>query len=284
MGSLVTALASWLDARAGGYRWLVRIEDLDTPREEPGAAHDILHQLQCHGLSWDTWNESKGDGDGVLYQSSRHAAYDMALEDLIRRGRAYACTCSRKRLQVAVDLGKTFYNPDGEIIYPGFCRPQDAWTGNATDTRQMMNNHDRPGVAWRFRNDDGDDFVLRRADGFWAYHMACVVDDAYQGITHIVRGDDLLCAAPRHTALRRALGYPEPQVMHVPIVRNEAGEKLSKQTRAQSLRTDNNETVRMQLECAWSHLELTMPPGWVTRVRPACERLVRNLETDEHRN
>ena len=277
MGSLVTALASWLDARTGGYRWLVRIEDLDSPREEPGAAAEILYQLRCHGLIWDVWTGSCRDADGVLYQSDRTTAYQSALRALITAGRAYPCTCSRKRLQVAVDLGKTFYNPDGEIIYPGFCRPAGSAVPRQSDPDSIMNEHDRHGIAWRFRNDDGDDFVLRRSDGFWAYHLACVVDDAHQGITHIVRGDDLLCAAPRHKALRRALGYPEPQILHVPIVRNDSGEKLSKQTRAQPLRTDNADTIRMQLECAWSHLEINMPPAWVTRARPAWERLMRGM-------
>ena len=131
---------------------------------------------------------------------------------------------------------------------------------------------DQPGLSWRFRNDNGDDFVIKRADGIWAYNFAVVIDDAHQGVMRIVRGDDLFYAAPRHSALRRALHLVEPTLMHVPVVRNDHGEKLSKQTLALPLRTDNRETIRLQLECAWSHLELTMPIRWIARVRPVWRR------------
>lgn len=295
MGSLATALASWLDARSNGYEWLVRIEDIDTPREEPGAAAQILHQLKSHGLHWDYWNGDGSVAEGILYQSHRDTAYREVLISLIARGLAYPCTCSRKKLQYAVDAGKTKHNPDGEILYPGYCRPAAEYSVKQEEARaalhaalqatplglkpsahqaqankqadMLFREQDHEGVSWRFRNPNGDDFVLRRADGFWAYHLAAVTDDEFQGITTIVRGDDLLHAAPRHTVLRAALGYAEPKVFHVPVVRNDLGEKLSKQTLAMPLRTDNAETIRLQLECAWSHLELTMPIGWVERVR-----------------
>ena len=276
LGSLATALASWLDARANGYAWYVRMEDLDAPREEPGAAETILEQLRHHGLTWDHWCLTEDRGSvghgGVLFQRERLAVYHEVLAQLVAEGRAYPCTCSRKKLQSAVDYGKTSHNPDGEILYPGFCRPAippgDLSDHPSTGPDRLQDD----GMSWRFRNDNGDDFVLKRADGFWAYNFAVVIDDAFQGITDIIRGDDLIHAAPRHAALRKALGYPEPRLTHVPVVRNDQGEKLSKQTLAMPLRTDNSETIRLQLECAWSHLELTMPIRWIARVRPMWRR------------
>ncbi len=275
MGSLVTALASWLDARANGYQWLLRIEDLDPPREEDGASELIKAQLQAHGLAWDRWQGPEADAQGVLFQHKRHDAYREALEKLIAAGLSYSCSCSRKKLQYAIDLGKTRYNPDGEIIYPGYCRPKETNTPLPEQAKALFQTEDAAGISWRFRNSNGDDFMLRRADGYWAYHLAAVVDDAYQGITHVIRGDDLLEAAPRHAALRKALGLPQPQVHHVPIVKNDLGEKLSKQTLAPALRIDDPEKIRMQLEFAWSHLELMMNSRWVARVRPTWQRLIR---------
>jgi glutamyl-Q tRNA(Asp) synthetase len=275
MGSLVTALASWLDARTNGYHWYLRIEDLDPPREDKGASELIKAQLQAHGLTWDYWQRTEADEQGVLFQHKRHAAYEEALKKLIAAGFAYSCCCSRKKLQYAIDLGKTRYNPDGEIIYPGYCRPKDMNPVVAEQADTAFEFTEVPGTSWRFRNDNGDDFVVRRADGYWAYHLAAVVDDAYQGITHVIRGDDLLEAAPRHTALRAALGFAQPTLRHVPIVKNDQGEKLSKQTLAPALRIDDPEKIRMQLEFAWSHLELMMNPRWVARVRPTWERLIR---------
>lgn len=273
IGSLVTALASWLDARANGYSWYVRIEDVDHAREEPGASELILEQLQKHGLHWDHWTGEGADAHGVLFQHRRENAYQNVLASLIANGRAYPCTCSRKRLQYAVDNGKTKHNADGEILYPGFCRPQQVLPCTSDEAERLYELHNHSGVSWRFLNSDGDDFVLRRADGFWAYHLATVVDDEFQSINHILRGEDLLQAAPRHTSLRAALGYREPVLQHVPLVRNDQGEKLSKQTRAPSLRTDHQDMIRMQLDLAWSHLELTMAIGWLERVRGVWQQL-----------
>lgn len=273
MGSLTTALASWLDARASGGQWFVRIEDIDQPRETPGATQEILKQLRAHGLHWDAWPDDGATQDGVLFQHQRLGAYQDALERLIALGLAYPCACSRKKLQHAIEVGKTQYNPDGEILYPGFCTPATPETRSIDEAAQWFHEHDGEGIAWRFRNHNGDDFVLKRADGFWAYQLAVVVDDAYQGITKIIRGDDLFHAAPRQSALRYALGYHEPDVFHVPVVKNEQGEKLSKQTKAMPLRTDDEKIISLQLECAWSHLELHMSARWVARVRPIYLRL-----------
>jgi glutamyl-Q tRNA(Asp) synthetase len=261
LGSLATALASWLDARAEGYDWLVRIEDLDPPREMAGAADLILTQLSAHGLTWQTSPSPPARANGVLYQSDRHAAYQAAVQQLINQGQAFACTCSRKTLQQAVGNGLARTNADGEVIYPGLCR-------------HLQIDPDQPGVALRFLSNAADDqsgeddFVIRRADGFWAYHLAVVVDDAFQGVTDIVRGDDLLSAAPRHDWLRRALGLLQPRLLHVPVMRNRDGEKLSKQTRSPAARIDSAEVIARQLQTAWTHLETHLPMEWVSAARP----------------
>lgn len=250
LGSLATALASWLDAKAQGTRWIVRMEDLDPPRQEAGADQIILQQLIAHGLTWDTSREPETRASGVMYQSDRQTAYGVVLDDLKRRGLAYACTCSRKMLDDAFAQGIAKKNPDSEIIYPGFCRGRDIRI--APDGR----------MAWRLLSPEGDDVVIRRSDGLWAYHLAVVIDDAYQGITDIVRGDDLLHSAGRHRVLQTLLGYPVPRLVHVPVLRNAQGEKLSKQTQAEALRTDRDSVIA-QRKAAWRHLNAVMPAEWI---------------------
>ena len=261
LGSLVTALASFLDAKARSDRWLIRMEDLDPPREQAGAAPLILDQLKAHGLRSD---------EPVLYQSARHQAYEQALQQLIAQGLAFACSCSRSQLEQDLAAGLTHRNADGEILYSGRCRPASA---ERQSSGACGGNQSRQ--AWRFRSVDGsDDFVLKRADGFWAYHLAVVVDDAEQGITRIVRGDDLTLALPRHRALQKALGLDEPGVVHVPVVRNMAGEKLSKQTKATPVAI---ETPHENLQKAWDHLRANMPADWVREVTPAFQALVTSI-------
>lgn len=243
-GSLVTGLASYLDARSRGQRWLVRMEDLDPPREQPGAAQQILQQLRDHGLQWDAWPQA-GRTDpreaGVLFQSTRHAAYAEALDQLRQSGQAFVCRCSRRQLE-------------GQTRYPGTCRDQSFDTNGPH--------------AWRFRSPEGqDDFVVRRADGFWAYHLAVVVDDAHQGVTSIVRGDDLAGELARHRWLQAALGLPAPTVLHIPVLRNARGEKLSKQTQAPALA--GGDRVRVQLQDAWHYLEDVMPGPLIEQWAPA---------------
>ena len=254
MGSLVTALASFLDAKSRGEAWLIRMEDLDPPREQAGAAALILDQLRAHGLVSDA---------PVLFQSSRHQAYQEALQQLIDRDLAFACSCSRSQLELDLAAGLTHRNADGEILYSGRCRSKSGVPSvNDGSTRQ----------AWRFRSADGsDDFVLKRADGFWAYHLAVVVDDAHQGITRIVRGDDLQLAWPRHQALQKALGLQSPDLLHVPVLRNQAGEKLSKQTKAPAI---DCERAAENLQRAWDHLQQHMPASWLASVEPAFHRLM----------
>ena len=233
-GSLVAALASWLDARAHGGIWIVRIEDVDTPRRVPGADELILRQLAACGLVSD---------EPVVRQSRRGTLYQAALDRLIADGVAYPCACSRKDIENALNAAGLGRERHHAAVYPGTCRPERGGL------------HGREARAWRFRVEprklhwtdrrlgpqaqdvatEVGDFVLRRADGLWAYQLAVVVDDAEQGITQIVRGEDLSDNTPRQRLLQQALGLPVPSCLHTPLVMGDNGEKLSKQNGAQAL-------------------------------------------------
>lgn len=234
-GSLVAALASWLDARQNSGQWLVRIEDVDSPRCVNGAAESILKQLAaCHLLP----------DARVLYQSQRGLAYQEALQRLVAKGWAYACACSRKEIEDA--QGQRLRH--SAAIYPGTCRgglhgkPPRAWRLNV---QQVIEDLKLPqpwvwqdrclGVQQQDVAQEVGDFVLLRADGLWAYQLAVVVDDAFQDITHVVRGADLADNTPRQMLLQQALGIPAPLYMHTPLVKKADGEKLSKQNGAQPL-------------------------------------------------
>lgn len=222
-GSLVAALASWLDARAAGGRWRVRMEDLDPPRIQPGAADEILRTLRALGLEW--------DGE-VLYQSRREAQYREALERLSRH--TYWCGCSRREIADS-SLGLAV---DGARIYPGTCRAGLAAGKVARALRVRVSSEeicfvDRvQGRQTQVLSRDVGDFVLYRADGLFAYQLAVVVDDAAQAITDVVRGADLLDSTARQIHLQRLLGLPTPRYLHVPVAVDARGEKLSKQTGA----------------------------------------------------
>jgi len=235
-GSLVAALASWLDARAHGGRWWVRIEDVDTPRCVPGADQRILQQLAACGLPPDA---------DVLWQSQRHDAYQHALDTLIDKGWAYPCGCSRKEIEAAQSQAVARHQA---AVYPGTCRhglqgkSARAWRLNVQAVQQALGLpaltvwHDRRlGTQTQNVSEAVGDFVLRRADGLWAYQLAVVVDDAAQGITHVVRGEDLADNTARQIVLQQALGLPTPQYLHTPLVLGTNGEKLSKQNGAQAL-------------------------------------------------
>ncbi len=251
-GSLVAALASWLDARANQGRWLVRIEDVDAPRCVPGADQLILEQLARCGLHADA---------PPVWQSQRAAHYRQALDQLIAGGRAYPCACSRADIaQAQARLGLARQR-GAELPYPGTCRPERgglhgraprAWrlhTGIFEQNEPHVRMDQAPtainiivnDVAWQDRRlgpqrqnveQAVGDFVLLRADGLWAYQLAVVVDDAAQGVTHIVRGADLADNTPRQILLQRALGLPTPAYLHTPLVLGADGEKLSKQNGA----------------------------------------------------
>ncbi len=230
-GSLAAAVASYLDARRHSGAWLVRMEDLDVPRTVAGAAANILNTLEAFGLHW--------DGE-VLYQSHRTDAYEAALQRLCEMRAAYPCACTRKEI-----ADSALHGIDGQI-YPGTCRngvpvgrEGRAWrvrtdcasaTGSAGGVVEFEDSL-QGRVAQHLERDIGD-FVVRRADGLFAYQLAVVVDDAFQGVTDVVRGADLLASTPRQIYLQRLLGLSTPRYMHVPVAVNEAGEKLSKQTLA----------------------------------------------------
>lgn len=222
-GSLIAALGSFLEARSRGGQWLLRIEDIDTPRVVPGAADDILRTLECFGLTWD---------GPVIYQSQRLEYYQVALDRLIGRGLAYPCTCSRR------ELSQTATRSSAGLIYPGTCRGGIYRPGRPLAIRlrtenQLISFHDR--IQGHFSQNlevEIGDFVIRRADGLFAYQLAVVVDDAAQGINHVVRGSDLLTSTPRQINLQRQLGLTVPHYLHLPLAVDQNGEKLSKQTQA----------------------------------------------------
>lgn len=235
LGSLVAAVASYLDARHNSGQWLVRMEDVDETRNVPGAADSILSDLDAFGFTW--------DGE-VIYQTARTDAYRAALDRLIASGAAYACGCSRKEIaeaNAAIGAG----NPEewSGHRYPGTCR---AGLAEGREERMWRVRVDREPGEVRFTDrafgtisQDLDrevgDFVVLRADGLFAYQLAVVVDDAEQGVTDVVRGEDLLDSTPRQIYLQHRLGYPQPRYLHIPVVRNAVGDKLSKQTGAVGL-------------------------------------------------
>ncbi len=222
-GSLVAALASWLDARAAGGAWLVRIEDIDRPREAPGAADEILRQLAAFGLDW--------DGE-VMRQSARTAAYREALAQLESLHGTYWCGCTRREMEDSA------LAPDGARIYPGTCRGglapgrEPRAVRVRTDAAPIRFEDRVQGECVQCVEREVGDFVLLRADGLFAYQLAVVVDDAAQGITDVVRGADLLDSTARQVHLQRLLGVPTPRYLHVPVAVDAAGEKLSKTTGA----------------------------------------------------
>ena len=283
-GSLVAALASWLDAKAHGGQWLVRVEDVDSPRCQPGAAQAIVQQLVACGLV--------PDGP-VWFQSERGAAYQQALNGLMERQLAYPCTCTRKDIATAHAASGQVRARHAELRYPGTCRPTNP--PGSTASTQIQPPH-----AWRLRTDQYSklfwppssdstsdsapffdtpshhchwfdrlagwqqqdieatvgDFVLQRADGVWAYQLAVVVDDAAQGITHVVRGQDLADNTPRQVLLQHALGLPHPQYLHTPLVLGTNGEKLSKQNGAAALDLSTPQHVLAALNAAAAALKL----------------------------
>ena len=228
-GSLVAALASYLDAKAHDGKWLVRIEDVDEARTVPGAAEAILRCLATFGMQW--------DGE-VVWQSRRKALYEAAFARL--GSHAYACGCTRREIADS----RVGIASDGAAVYPGTCRPGLASGKSARAWRLRVPEHASAHVRFEDRRmgtvtqnlaSEVGDFVLKRADGFWAYQLAVVVDDAEQGVTDVVRGADLLDSTPRQIYLQHLLGVPTPRYLHVPVVSNAQGEKLSKQTGAQAL-------------------------------------------------
>lgn len=242
-GSLIAALGSFLQARAHRGHWLVRIEDIDPPREVAGAASRILNALERYGLHW--------DGD-VLYQSQRADAYRQALNSLYQQRRCYYCHCTRARIQQL------------NGVYDGHCRdlnlPSDGAALRLRLTEPVLGFHDELcgeiGVPSDFAKED---FIIHRKDGLFAYNLAVVVDDHFQGVTEIVRGADLILPTVRQIALYHQLGWREPRYFHLPLALNEAGDKLSKQNHAPALPEGNPVPT---LGKALEFLGQTLPDGW----------------------
>ena len=289
-GSLVAALASWLDARAHQGQWLIRIEDIDPPRCQVGADQEILRQLAACGLHSDA---------PVVWQSQRHALYEQALQQLQNCQLAYPCGCTRKDIEAAWQAQGLTHERHVERPYPGTCRsglhgkPARAWRfaleqqiADLHQKRPLAVSHqaqaatqtiaigqqqlecNAPVLHWLDRRLGAQqqnmqtsvgDFVLRRADGLWAYQLAVVVDDASQGITDVVRGEDLTDNTPRQLLLQQALGLPQPRYLHTPLVRMESGEKLSKQHGAPSV--DLSQPLRALSDAA---MQLGLPQAPMT--------------------
>ena len=289
---MVAALASWLDARAHQGQWLVRMEDVDTPRCIPGADHTIMQQLATCGLHPDA---------RPVYQSQRGVLYQQALEQLILSGAAYPCACSRKDIEVALAALGAVIPRHSELVYPGTCRNGlQGRTGRAwrlhTDWQPLTSDlvpntpvepMDSAGeasksiancavtVRWADRRlgpqsqdvaQEVGDFVLRRADGLWAYQLAVVVDDADQGVTHIVRGEDLADNTARQMLLQQHLSLRTPQYLHTPLVLGSNADKLSKQNGATALDTATPDLALQALQRAASALGLDPSPAAVGNI------------------
>ncbi len=240
-GSLATALGSWLDARAHHGKWLLRIEDLDLPRCVPGADKIIIQQLLNCGLYWD---------EEIEYQSKRSHLYESTLNQLKQEKKAYGCRCTRKQIEdQLLRLGKK-KGRHGELVYPGSCR-------NLAEVTEPC--------AWRLLVKDPEiessvgDFVLRRSDRIFTYQLAVVVDDHLQGITHVVRGEDLLDNTARQIYLQQQLNYTQPHYLHLPLVLDGNNEKLSKQTNATALACNTPGEALKALQAAAKHLGLSEP-------------------------
>lgn len=229
-GSLVAAIGSYLDAKHHQGKWLVRIEDLDTPRTVSGAASDILATLEAYGLHWD---------EDIVYQNPRTATYEEAFHQLKDSGAVYPCACSRK------EIADSALQRGDEVVYPGTCRngmaqgkDARAWRVRVNDTRIDFKDRVQGNIIQELATEVGD-FVVLRADALFSYQLAVVLDDAAQGITDVVRGADLLYSTPRQIYLQQLLGLPPPAYMHLPVAVNVQGQKLSKQALAQPVDKNN---------------------------------------------
>lgn len=229
-GSLVAATGSYLQAKLHNGEWLVRIDDIDPPREQKGAATDILKTLESFGFEWDS---------EVLYQSTRSKRYHEAVDELLNQNLAYHCNCSR------ASIIKNSGQISNKIIYPGYCRDKSLNQSAETSIRLRSNNdtihfHDLIQGEQNFNiESDIGDFIIQRRDHLYSYHLASGIDDAEQGITEVIRGADLLECTPSHMFVQRNLKLSTPQYHHLPIAVDRTGQKLSKQTYAEPINAKN---------------------------------------------
>jgi glutamyl-Q tRNA(Asp) synthetase len=270
-GSLVAALASWLDAKALKGHWLVRIEDIDGPRCQPGADDEILRQLAALSLLPD---------EAPVWQSQRGPRYEAALAQLMATDKAYGCACTRREIELALLAAGHPHERHHELVYPGTCR-KGLQGRSARAFRVRTGDVQQPLVIdWHDRRLGGQqqdvtatvgDFIVRRADGLWAYQLAVVVDDAEQGITHVVRGEDLADNTARQIHLQRLLGLPTPRYLHTPLVLDARGEKLSKQHGAAPLDTQDPVAALQAAGTALGlpHIKADTAPAWLLQAVPA---------------
>jgi glutamyl-Q tRNA(Asp) synthetase len=252
-GSLLAAVASYLQARVAHGQWLVRIEDLDSPRVVPGAADDILRTLSAFGFEWD---------GAIIYQSQRLEYYAAALANLSQQERTYSCSCSRTEIAARHAVSTTL--DAEEQRYPGTCRHRDHAPATQNAIRFVVPEGEA-GFVDRIQGPQAQDvaatvgdFVVRRRDGIYAYHLAVVVDDAAQGITEVVRGADLLSSTARQIRLQQALAYPTPAYAHIPVAVDNLGHKLSKAAQSLAIQT---EAASSLLWLALQSLRQTPPPA-----------------------
>jgi len=280
-GSLVAALGSWLDARAARGRWLVRIEDVDTARCLPGLDEVILQQLARCGLVAD---------EPPIRQSTRGAAYSAALARLRERGLAYDCGCTRREIDARLAALGRVHRRDAERVYPGTCRGGLAGKPARAVRLLTVREGQDTVIDWTDRrlgsqrqnvSTEVGDFVLKRADGDWAYQLAVVVDDAAQGITDVVRGEDLADNTARQILLQRDLGVPTPRYLHLPLVLGADGAKLSKQNGARAVDLADPVAALQSAAAVLGLPRLEAPTAgeWLVQAVPAWAGIMRDLST-----
>ena len=255
LGSLVTALASFLDVKSENGKLWLRIEDSDSQRSKPNFIGLIKQQLVDHGIVWDVWPNLAHERAGVIYQSEREHIYSHFLHYLSTIDRTFLCKCTRKSLSRTNHFIE--YLESGEIRYPQICR----------DRKSVCLSKEQ---TLRFKSTNRDDFVIRRlTTGDFSYAFTVVIDDYLQGVTRVVRGDDLIFTIERNRQVQAILGFPFPTILHVPVVRDSNGRKLSKTDERSKLR--GGKFIKKQITQSWTHLRKNMPYSWIEKVTPTYE-------------
>jgi len=255
LGSLVTALASFLDAKSQNGKFWLRMEDIDSQRSKIKFSRVIKEQLVDHGIVWDIWPNLADEREGVIYQSERQHIYSHFMYHLNSLNRIFPCKCTRKSLSKSNHFIE--YLESGEIRYPQICR--DLKSVRLSQVRTL-----------RFKSTNCDDFVIKRlTTEDFSYAFTVVIDDYLQGVTRVVRGDDLEFTIERNRQIQTILGFPFPTILHVPVVRDFNGKKLSKADEHSKLR--GGKFIKKQITESWIHLRKNMPSSWVDKVTPTYE-------------